>query len=106
MSTQPKFTPGPHAVGGMQQNLRVSGIRIHDSANVTTAIVIAGGGRADATASLYAAAPDLYAALEQLRSLREQWRNDDRYSSLDYMDAIDALPWESALAKARGEASQ
>lgn len=61
---------------------------------------------AERIATSYAANPDLYAALTQLRNLRDQWRNDDRYSSLDYMDAIDALPWESALAKARGEVAK
>lgn len=55
-----------------------------------------------ANARLIAAAPDLLAALLSLRSLRDQWRGDDRYSSIDYMDAIDALPWEAAIAKAEG----
>lgn len=45
----------------------------------------------------------LLEALKQLRDLRDQWRNDDRYSSLDYMDAVDALPWEAAIAEAEGK---
>ncbi len=63
------------------------------------------GSDADNMARLFAAAPDLLAALVKLRDLRDQWRNDDRYSSLDYMDAIDALPWEAAIARAEGGAA-
>ena len=48
--------------------------------------------------------PELLEALKALRDLRNQWRNDDRFTSIDYMDAIDALPWEAAIAKAEGGA--
>lgn len=56
-----------------------------------------------ADAALYAAAPDLLEALKKLQDLRHQWRHDDQFTSIDYMDAIDALPWESAIAKAEGK---
>lgn len=113
MSTQPKFTPGPWVVCSVEGDDSIVSAEQdraampHEEPSIIGEINLAGDGIdvdvGMSNAHLIAAAPDLYAALEQLRSLRDQWRNDDRYSSLDYMDAIDALPWESALAKARGE---
>jgi hypothetical protein len=40
--------------------------------------------------------------LKQLRSLRDQWRSDDRFTSIDYMDEIDRIPFEEAIAEAEG----
>lgn len=57
----------------------------------------------EANAHLIEAAPDLLEALKKLQDLRHQWRHDDQFTSIDYMDAIDALPWESAIAKAEGK---
>lgn len=102
-------TPGPWIAynadnGRVLKHWRVKGGAARDE---PTFAVIDSGGKIlpeyeAANARLIAAAPDLLAALTQLRDLRNQWRNDDRYSSIDYMDAIDALPWEAAIAAAEG----
>lgn len=102
-----KHTPGPYTVGGLQQNVRVSGHRIV-GCGATVAIVISGTGRAEATSNLIAAAPDLLAALKGIIDYAERdivevedltTLGDDR-SELD--KALGAL----AFARAAIEAAQ
>lgn len=43
--------------------------------------------------------------LKRLHDLRERWRNDDQFSSLDYMDEMDKIPFGEAIAEAEGSGS-
>lgn len=47
------------------------------------------------------ALPEIVAALAKVYETRRQWREDDRYSSIDYMDAMDAVPMEGIFSKVR-----
>jgi hypothetical protein len=89
--------PGPHEVGGYQSNIRVSGPRIIGPCNITTAVVVAGGGRADATARLYAAAPDLLAACEELLAV-VAIQNGNLHADTNEIQA----KARAAIAKAKG----
>lgn len=100
-----KHTPGPYHVNAIAGNRVIgdetctAGVDKYQicNANATVATVYR-----PRDAALLKSAPDLLAALKALRDLRDQWRKDDRFTSIDYMDAIDAMPWESAIARAEG----
>lgn len=109
---QSRYTPGPWivcTVDGDDSILSIEQDRealVDEEPSIVAEVDLSGDGIDEvagaANARLIAAAPDLLEALTKLRDLRNQWRNDDRFSSLDYMDAIDSLPWEAAIAKAEG----
>ena len=105
-------TPGPYSVGGLQQNVRISGYRIV-GCGATVAIVVAGTGKAEATSNLLAAAPDLLEACQvTLRLMRENGHTHEapkQHADFDILDQFDtglssplSAVLESAIAKAGG----
>lgn len=72
-----------------------------DSPRMTEVIAeVCAGPTAEADARLIAAAPMLFDTLFAVSERRRQWREDDDYSSIDYMDDMDRLDLDSALAAA------
>jgi hypothetical protein len=60
----------------------------------------------EANATLYAAAPDLLAACEALVEARRKWRSQDETETIDsveYLDMLDAIDFDTAIAKAHGK---
>jgi len=55
-----------------------------------------------ANANLIAAAPAMYALLAQISKLRKAWRVIDGLPSTEYMDELDTLDIDAALAQAEG----
>ena len=51
-------------------------------------------------APLISAAPALLEALRRVESLRRRWREEDTFSSIDYMDGLDSIDLASVMAKA------
>ncbi len=87
MSGEPKFTPGPWSIVRYCEEIEI--------ANIADIMHFYGGEAADANAALIAAAPELYAALENMVA----WASlEDTPRLADLLGAARA-----ALAKARGE---
>jgi hypothetical protein len=59
----------------------------------------------EANARLVAAAPAMFDTIYAMAERRRQWREDDDYSSIDYMDDIDRLDLDSVLAAAGDRAA-
>ena len=55
-----------------------------------------------ANARLIAAAPDLLAACKAFAAARKAWRECDDMSSIEYLDTLDAIDFDAAIAKAEG----
>jgi len=62
----------------------------------------------DANRRLIAAAPELLEKLTVVAELRRRWRSQDESETIDsveYMDGLDALDLDAAIAKATGQDS-
>lgn len=84
------ITGGSDSTGGIRSVAEVGGLDIDE---------------AEANARLISAAPDMLEVLKKLDDLRNEWRNNDNFSSIDYMDEIDNLAEDirAAIAKAEGK---
>lgn len=101
MST-PKHTPGPWTL----ERDRAKSLSIYASSTFVGEVyneVDEPSAQENANAHLIAAAPAMYALLEQISKLRKDWRVVGGLPSTEYMDELDTLDIDGLLAQAEGK---
>lgn len=98
-----QHTPGPWRVYRIGERVAVE--TCENPALIVAAATLTGDPKEqEANARLIAASPTMYAALLEVKRLRDLWRSqeDDSIDSVAYMDGLDRLDVDRIVALARG----